>query len=71
MFQKAGLEDCRLIPQGLCSTPLAEVVVHPVSVARMLVGPLCGIDAWLEKSFPSLVRPLAWNLIAIGRAPHA
>ena len=69
MLREAGLTDTRFIPQGLWSTPFAEVVLHPIPVARVLIGPLCGIDAWLEKAFPSLMRKLAWNLIAVGRRP--
>ena len=70
LFHQGGLEQVRVIPRGLFSTPFAEVILHPVPMARLLAGPLCRIDAVLEMGLRSVMRFVSWNLIAVGRKPQ-
>lgn len=69
MFTEAGLGDIFLRPQGLLSTPFAEVIVRPLPLARMLAAPACTADRVLEKVAGPVLRHLSWNLIAAGRRP--
>lgn len=69
IFLQTGLEQVAVIPQGLFSTPFAEVsmplqvLVTPVSKAA------CVIDRFLESTVRGVLYRLAWNLIAVGRKP--
>jgi len=67
LFGECGLHDVRLSPQGLFSTPFAEVAMP----AQWLVTPLsrfaCTADRLIERSLGPLLYPLSWNLVAAGR----
>ena len=67
LFEGAGLTNVRLVPQGLFSTPFAEVVLRPAALARLLVGPACAADRLLEDALRPLMRLASWNLVAVGR----
>lgn len=68
-YEAAGLVDVRVSPQGLFSTPFAEVAMAPQLVARPLASFACAVDAALERLVPGLLRRLSWNLVAVGRRP--
>lgn len=65
-YEKAGFIDVGSIPQGILSTPLAEVTLKP----QFLFGPVsklaCTFDTYIENRHPGLIRKLAWNTIVFG-----
>lgn len=67
MLIEAGLCDVILTPQGLFSTPFAEVIVRPLILARPLAIAACMLDRTLEKMARPMLHKLSWNLIAAGR----
>ncbi len=67
LLERAGLSEIRVVPQGLLSTPFAEVVLKPEWLARPLSAAACILDPPLERLLGSLGRRISWNLIAIGR----
>ena len=67
MYQRAGLTDIRVRPQGVFSTPIAEVTLP--SFVRAAAGVACRVDSYLENRFPAALKYVAWNLIACGRKP--
>lgn len=62
----SGLNDVRLVPQGLLSTPFAEV-----TLPRVISSPMsmlaCFLDPVVERAMPSVSMALSWNLVGIGR----
>jgi SAM-dependent methyltransferase len=69
LYRAAGLANIRIQPQGLFSTPLAEVVVAPRCLAQPLARWACRADAWLEARAGRRLEPLSWNLVAAGQRP--
>jgi SAM-dependent methyltransferase len=67
LFLDAGLEDVRLIPQGLFSTPFAEVAMPMQRVADIASRAACRADKWLEGTAVGRLRNASWNLIAVGK----
>lgn len=70
IFTQAGLADVRIRPQGVFSTPFAEVSVPLQPVTAPLSQLCCAADRVLEAAAPNLLLPVAWNLIAAGRVPE-
>ena len=68
-FARAGLEDIHAAPQGVFSTPFAEVPLPGRSVTPLLSRQACALDRLLERSAAGLVRRLTWNVIVAGRRP--
>lgn len=66
-FEKAGLQDVAVTPQGFFSTPFAEVVLPPEGVMGKVAQAACSIDRGLERAVGSVGRYVSWNLIARGR----
>ncbi|MCC6215679.1 MAG: methyltransferase domain-containing protein [Polyangiaceae bacterium] len=69
VYVEAGLEAVRVVPQGVLSTPFAEVVMPAQPVAAAVSRAACVGDTWLERALGPALRPLSWNLIVAGRAP--
>jgi SAM-dependent methyltransferase len=67
LFTAAGLGQVRVLPQGLVSTPFAEVVLGPQWLTRHLAGAACAVDRALEAGLGRLLMPFTWNLIAVGQ----
>jgi 2-polyprenyl-3-methyl-5-hydroxy-6-metoxy-1,4-benzoquinol methylase len=68
LYRRAGLTDLRILPQGLLTTPFAEVTLGPT----LLTAPLSHGACLLDRVVPRLGRwmtRLSWNLIAAGRRP--
>jgi SAM-dependent methyltransferase len=67
LFVDCGLDEVWLRPQGLLSTPFAEVAMP----AQWLVTPLsriaCATDRVVERWFAPMLYRLSWNLVAAGR----
>ena len=58
------------MPQGLLSTPFAEVIVPPQASMRKLAALACALDARQERRLGRWLHPLTWNVIAGGRKPQ-
>lgn len=69
MYERAGLIDIRVVPQGFFSTPFAEVVMGPQALTGPLSSVACSLDRVLEGVLRSAATPLTWNLICVGRRP--
>ncbi len=67
LFEKAGLKNIRQRPQGMASTPFAEVVLSPA----LLSLPVCWLanqfDLCAESLAPGLIRSLTWNVVVAGQ----
>ena len=70
-LEGAGLENVRVVPQGLLTTPFAEVPLGPTALTVPIVRAACAVDGILERSLGPALSALTWNLIAIGRRPRA
>lgn len=69
LYTDAGLESVKVIPQGLFSTPFAEVPLSPAWLTRPAARLSCGIDTAVERMCRPLLHHVSWNLIACGRKP--
>ncbi len=70
LLSDAGLRDTSITPQGVFSTPFAEVLTGPEWAARQASALACRIDRALERRLGPALRPLTWNLVAAGRRPE-
>ncbi|MGD8451831.1 MAG: methyltransferase domain-containing protein [Phycisphaerae bacterium] len=68
-YGRCGLVDIRIRPQGLFSTPFAEVVLQPTIVTFPTAVAACLADTALEATLGGLLKRLSWNLVAVGRKP--
>lgn len=68
-MQRGRFANITVRPQGLFSTPFAEVPLRP----QWLMSPLsmlsCRLDSILERTLGRLVSPLTWNVIVAARRP--
>jgi SAM-dependent methyltransferase len=71
LLTQAGLQNVKVIPQGLLSTPFAETVAPVQPLARRAAALACRADAVVERFMRPLLYRLAWNLIAVGQRPHS
>lgn len=69
LYERAGLIDIQIIPQGLFSTPFAEVPMGPPLLTRPLAKAACIADTAIERAASPLLGKLTWNLVAGGRKP--
>jgi 2-polyprenyl-3-methyl-5-hydroxy-6-metoxy-1,4-benzoquinol methylase len=69
LYQRAGLVDVDVVPQGLLSTPFAEVPVGPTWLTRPIAHATCAIDTAVEKLLGGALGRVSWNLVARGRRP--
>jgi hypothetical protein len=67
IFVQSGLKDIEVRPQGLLSTPFAEMPLKPDWLAAGPARLTCWVDAKVESVLGSLLLPLSWNLIVVGR----
>lgn len=69
ILERNGFTDVKTYAQGLFSTPFAEVVMPQVIAAPLsLIG--VGFDKLIEAIGAGLLKPVSWNLIAVGRKPR-
>lgn len=71
LFVGSGLGDIMIQPQGLLSTPFAELVLKPSVLAQPMARAACSIDAFLEPRLGRVLLPLSWNLVVVGRRPES
>lgn len=67
IYQRAGLLDVAVVPQGLISTPFAEVPMGPAWLTRPITRACCAFDTVSERALGRLLGRVSWNLIARGR----
>lgn len=65
----AGFREVSLVPQGVFSTPFAEVPLRPEAFWAPVCHLACLMDRAVEASLGRLLYPLSWNLVVIGRKP--
>ncbi len=70
-FKNAGYFNIRAYPQGLFSTPFAEVPLNPQFIMHPLSGLACRADQVLEEFFSRYLKWLSWNIVVIGTKPEA
>ena len=66
-FKKAGLSEINFRPQGLFSTPFAEVAFKPESFYAAIVQYFCNWDKYLENNHSNWLNNLTWNCIVSGQ----
>jgi SAM-dependent methyltransferase len=69
LFTDGGFTEIEIFPQGLFSTPFAEVPVRPDWLAVPCARAACRLDAFVDARLAGLVKSLTWNLSAVGRRP--
>ena len=69
LYVRAGLVDVDVVPQGLLSTPFAEVPVGPTLLTRPIAKTACLIDSAIERVLGKVLGRVSWNLVARGRRP--
>ena len=69
LFKNTGLQNIRVIPQGIFSTPFAEVTIKPEFISIPFVKLAILTDSVLERIFSKIVERISWNIIAVGQAP--
>ncbi len=69
LFLEAGLEQVQVLPQGVFSTPFAEVAMPLQGLVRPLSAAACALDRVLESRFPGALARISWNLAARGCKP--
>ena len=68
-FDALGLQSIQLSPQGLFSTPLAEVMFSPQWLMSPISTLACYTDKFLERTAGKALSRLTWNLIIAGQKP--
>lgn len=68
-FRDSGLATIRQQPQGLLSTPFAEVPMRPSWLTAPAARIACGLDRGIEAIAGRLLTPLTWNVIVAGQKP--
>jgi hypothetical protein len=68
-LEGSGLTSIEIVPQGVISTPFAEVPLRPQRVFSPLARLACRIDGALEDRLSACLRSISWNLIAHARKP--
>lgn len=68
LYQDVGLQDIQIVPQGMLSTPFAEVVMSPQFLTKPLSRIACGLDRLAFNPFTNRVlKYVSWNFTAAGR----
>lgn len=63
MSKRAGLDQITVRPQGLLSTPFAEVSLPLQWLMTPISKACCVVDHFLEKNISTLLMYLSWNLV--------
>ena len=67
IFDEARLKEIKMIPQGIFSTPFAEVVMPLQKITTLISKYACSIDKMIEQKYRYRLRNITWNIIAAGR----
>jgi SAM-dependent methyltransferase len=66
-FKQSGFVNVVSFPQGLFSTPFAEVVIRPQLLTTPVSMLACQIDKLLENYLHSFLKKITWNIIVTGQ----
>jgi len=66
-FEETGFGDTKVLPQGIFSTPFAEVIMPLQFITSILSYLACKLDTMLEIVFPRTLKFFSWNLVVAGR----
>ena len=69
VFRNAGLESINVAPQGILSTPFAEVILPPQWLTAPISRLACALDAGFERTLCGIAKRLSWNVIVAGQKP--
>ena len=69
LFERVGLQRVSVTPQGVFSTPFAEVVLQPQFLSAAASYLAVAVDSVLEATLGRLITPLSWNAIVAGQVP--
>ncbi|QDU07031.1 class I SAM-dependent DNA methyltransferase [Gimesia aquarii] len=69
--ERANLSSVQILPQGLFSTPFAEVPLSPQWLSTPFSYLACFTDKIVERLPAIALRKLTWNLIVAGQKPEA
>ena len=69
IFGRTGYINIHSYPQGLFSTPFAEIPMKPQRLTTPLSLLACEFDSFLENYFPRYLTRLSWNLVLTGEKP--
>ncbi len=69
LLRAGGFEEIAVMPQGIISTPFAEVVLAPQFLSLPLAKVACRLDTLLEKAPSAWRRVLSWNIVLHGKKP--
>lgn len=67
LFSAAELTEIEISPQGVFSTPFAEVPMRPDWLMTPIARAACLADTLVEPRLTGALRSVTWNLTAIGR----
>jgi 2-polyprenyl-3-methyl-5-hydroxy-6-metoxy-1,4-benzoquinol methylase len=67
IFKDARLKEVKMLPQGIFSTPFAEVVMPLQKITTLISKHACSIDKRIERKYRYRLRNITWNIIAAGR----
>ena len=70
LYCNASLQNIKIVPQGVFSTPFAEVIFKPDFISKSLSKFSVALDRNFERRFGNNLLPVSWNLIAIGQRPY-
>lgn len=68
--ERAKLSAVQIVPQGLFSTPFAEVPLFPQWLFTPVSNLACFTDRILEQLPTKVIQRLTWNLIVVGQKPE-
>jgi len=69
LYDKVGLQNIKIVPQGIFSTPFSEVIIKPDSISKPLSKLFVSLDTVFERAFEKHLEYVSWNLIAVGQKP--
>lgn len=67
LFKGNGLKNCKTFPQGIVSTPLAEVIFKPDCIFGIISKVFALFDRVIEHVFGGLLKYFSWNIIVRGQ----
>lgn len=69
VFKESGLQDIQVVPQGVFSTPFAEVIIPPQFATKCFSRVACQLDRVIETRFANALQYVSWNFVVAGTQP--
>jgi len=70
IYKEADLVEIEIIPQGIFSTPLAEVIMPFQKISTLISKCACAVDRAIERRNSRFLRHITWNVSIYGRKPY-